>query len=206
MAPGATASPPTTPGDLLETPAVHSQSDFLLQPHGTPHKRKETSPSQPQLIISGAASWDLEELDVLASETEGKMVDVSYTRAVSFRPQGKAMFPWVQRVFLCPHDKAMCLSDLTLYLPFVMLPASPPPPNPASLGEQGKEHKATSHVSPSPQPHSNKDLNTFPKLTRALLSMPPLEGWGGQKRPQGRLGPAFSGPFVGWAELGSHRG
>lgn len=41
-------------------------------------------------------SWDLEELDVLASETEGKMVDVSYTRAVSFRPQGKAMFPWVQ--------------------------------------------------------------------------------------------------------------
>lgn len=33
---------------------------------------------------------------MLASETEGKMVDVSYTRAVSFRPQGKAMFPWVQ--------------------------------------------------------------------------------------------------------------
>lgn len=75
-APGATALPLTTPGDILETPAVHSQSNFLLQPHGTPHKRKETSPSQPQFIIPAAASWDLEELDVLASETEGKMVDV----------------------------------------------------------------------------------------------------------------------------------
>lgn len=96
MAPGATASPTTTPGDILATPAVHSQSDFLLQSCGTPDKRKETSPSQPQLIIPGAASWDLEELDVLASETEGKMVDVPYTRAVSFRPQVKAMFPWVQ--------------------------------------------------------------------------------------------------------------
>lgn len=96
MAPKATASPPTTPGDILETPAIHSQSDFFLQPHGIPHKRKETSPSQPQLIIPGAASWDSEELDVLASETGGKMVDVPYTRAVSFRPQGKTTFPWVQ--------------------------------------------------------------------------------------------------------------
>lgn len=81
---------------------------------------------------------------MLASETEDKMVDVSYTRAVSFRPQGKAMFPWVQRVFLCPHDKAMCLSDLTLYLPFVMLSASPPP-KPSILGRAGK--RAQSHQS-----------------------------------------------------------
>lgn len=88
--PGATASPLTTPGDILATPAVHSQSDFLLTPRGAPDNRKETSPSQPQLIIPGAASWDLEELDVLASETEGKMVDVPTPGLCSSDPRARS--------------------------------------------------------------------------------------------------------------------
>lgn len=100
----------------------------------------------------------------------------------------------------------MYLSDLNLYLPFVMLSA--PHPNPASSGEQGKEHKATSHVLPSPQPHSNKDLNTFPKLTRALLSMPPLEGWGGRKGLRVARDLFWNprpGPCVQWAFCGTGR-
>lgn len=68
-----------------------------------------------------------------------------YSRVVSFKPQGKAIFPSIQLVSLSFHGKAMYPSDWNLYLPLLGLSDLPTPQNPASVGKQGREDKATSH-------------------------------------------------------------
>lgn len=130
-----------------------------------------------------------------------------YSRVVSFKPQGKAIFPSIQLVSLSFHGKAMYPSDWNLYLPLLGLSDLPTPPKPSIRGETGK--RGQSHQSPKLQPHSNKDLNTFPKLTRAHLSMPPLAGWRMQTCPaRGHQGPSWDtrpGPCIHWALHGMGR-
>lgn len=60
---------------------------------GPSHEGRDQAPDNHCSSFPGMAPWDLKELAVLVSKTEGKMVDAPYTRAVSFRPQGKVMFP-----------------------------------------------------------------------------------------------------------------